>query len=432
MIGVCNTYECFGGAAKAADRLFTSLLAQGDRVTYFVKYKRSDRDNVIELPRPQSISAKRNQLGALGLAKYAAFGRSIDPANEAELHRRVSAWHPVGVFTSDVGPCGVDDLGQVSREIRIWNLHWIAEFLNQPEILPWMANIAPIVWTLHDKAPFSAGWHYSPASSRLPLVLQLYIDRMLRRKRKTIAKIPSHRMVIVSPSRWLGRESQRSELFGRFRHEVIPNCVPTATFTPEGRVKCRQRLGLSDDEFVFGCVSQALDDPRKNYHSMINALESLASLIHKPFSVLSVGQGGLRSASFKCLNLGTLANEGDLAETYSAMDCFVCPSLEDNLPNTILEAISCGCPSVAFNSGGISDLVRTGQTGWLVEDRSADGLASALVQAANQTTEQRTSLSANCRDTALREYSEDQQSRRYRQLFNQMLSGAWGAEVSLS
>lgn len=430
MIGVCNTYERFGGAAKAADRLFNGLLLQGNHVTYFVKYKQSDRVNVIELPRPRSISAENVQLGTFGLIKYATFARNIDPANEGNLHSRVAARHPLGVFTSDVGAYGVTELDHFSQNIKIWNLHWIAEFLNQPEILPWMASNAPIVWTLHDKAPFSAGWHYSPPSSPLPVVIRLYIDRMLRRKKKTLANIPSHGITVVSPSRWLARASQRSQLFGRFRHEVIPNSVPTTIFAPEGRARCRQRLGISNDEFVFGCVSQVVDDPRKNYSAMMDALETLASSSRKPFAVLSVGQGEWRSPLLKSINLGTLSSEGELAEVYSAMDCFVCPSLEDNLPNTILEAMACGCPTVAFNSGGIPDLVRTNETGWLVEDRSTSGLADALLQAINQAEEQRAALSANCRATAIREYSEDQQARRYRQLFDEMLSSDYKATPS--
>lgn len=430
MIGICSTYDCFGGAAKAADRLFTSLLKQNAQVTYFVKNKRSDRSGVIELPRPRSIAAQTTALGTFGLIRYAAFAPRVDPAIEANLHSRVAARHPLGVFTSDVGGYGVADLCPLSQEVEIWNLHWIAEFLNQPEILPWMASNAPIVWTLHDKAPFSAGWHYSPSSSPIPLVVRLYIDRMLRRKKKTFAQIPSRRMTVVSPSKWLARESQHSELLGRFRHEVIPYGVPTGIFTSEGRAKCRQWLGIGNDEFVFGCVSQVVDDPRKNYTAMMGALENLASVIRKPFAVVSVGQGEWKSPSFKCLNLGTLASERDLAEVYSAMDCFVCPSLEDNLPNTILEAMACGCPTVAFNSGGIPDLVRTGETGWLVEDRSTSGLAGALLQAINQAEEQRAALSANCRATALREYSEDHQARRYRQLFDEMLSSGYNATPS--
>jgi glycosyltransferase involved in cell wall biosynthesis len=239
-----------------------------------------------------------------------------------------------------------------------------------------------------------------------------------------MAMIRPERMTIVSPSKWLARESERSELFGSYRHEVIPYGLSTTTFAPLDREQQRKKLGLSKEEFVFGCVSQVLQDPRKNYQTMIEALESISGLHRRQIVLLSVGEGAWKSQTIKCINLGTLSDEARMAEVYSAMDCFVCPSLEDNLPNTILEAMACGCPTAAFDAGGIADLVRSNVTGWLVTEKSKEGLATALLCAMNQTEEQRRSLSLSCRGTALREYAQEVQARKYQNLFEDVLAGA--------
>lgn len=64
--------------------------------------------------------------------------------------------------------------------------------------------------------------------------------------------------------------------------------------------------------------------------------------------------------------LGFINNPLDLIKLYNKVDFFICPSSEDNLPNTILESISCGTPVLAFNIGGISDLIQHKENGFLI------------------------------------------------------------------
>jgi glycosyltransferase involved in cell wall biosynthesis len=84
--------------------------------------------------------------------------------------------------------------------------------------------------------------------------------------------------------------------------------------------------------------------------------------------------------------VGHLHDEASLVALYSAADLFVAPSLQDNLPNTVLEANACALPTVAFDIGGMADLIEHRVSGWLAAagDASAlaDGLAFALSQPA--------------------------------------------------
>lgn len=67
-----------------------------------------------------------------------------------------------------------------------------------------------------------------------------------------------------------------------------------------------------------------------------------------------------------------------MAQLYSATDVFVVPSIEDNLPNTILECLSCGTPVVAFNIGGVPDMIKHKFNGYLVDEVSSEGLGKGI------------------------------------------------------
>jgi hypothetical protein len=65
-------------------------------------------------------------------------------------------------------------------------------------------------------------------------------------------------------------------------------------------------------------------------------------------------------------SLGYVHTDARMALAYAAADLFALPSIEDNLPNTLLEALGCGTPSLAFNIGGVPDAITDGKTGCVV------------------------------------------------------------------
>lgn len=77
-------------------------------------------------------------------------------------------------------------------------------------------------------------------------------------------------------------------------------------------------------------------------------------------------------------SVGRLNDEYSLSLLYNAVDIFITPSLADNFPNTILEALACATPVVAFNTGGIPDLVKHKLTGYLAEYKSSKSLAQGI------------------------------------------------------
>ena len=110
-----------------------------------------------------------------------------------------------------------------------------------------------------------------------------------------------------------------------------------------------------------------------------------------------------------------------MAHAYNAADIFVIPSLVDNLPNTVLEAMACGTPVIGFDVGGIPDMVREGETGLLVYPGDSRALSEALDILLGNHSLRRT-MSANCRMVAEAEYSMEIQARRYIALYEQVLA----------
>ena len=74
-----------------------------------------------------------------------------------------------------------------------------------------------------------------------------------------------------------------------------------------------------------------------------------------------------------------VSNEKELVDIYNAVDLYVTPSLQDNLPNTIVEAMACGIPCIGFNVGGIPQMIDHLHNGcYVAEYQSSKDLANGI------------------------------------------------------
>jgi glycosyltransferase involved in cell wall biosynthesis len=74
-----------------------------------------------------------------------------------------------------------------------------------------------------------------------------------------------------------------------------------------------------------------------------------------------------------------MGQQPDVAAIMAACDVFVMPSLGEGVSNVLLEAMALGKPVVATRVGGTPELVRDGETGWLVPPRDPEALAAAVL-----------------------------------------------------
>src|SRR5690606_5868717 len=152
--------------------------------------------------------------------------------------------------------------------------------------------------------------------------------------------ISEDQLAIVTPSQWLSAHSQKSRLFRRFGHRVIPNVVGHEVFTPLNRLAVRKKLKIPDEAFVLLFVANDVDNPRKGIGLMLAALKELS--LPRLF-ICSVGKGLPPGTLFyPHINFGFVKDDCLMAEIYNASDLFVLPSIAENFPNTIAEALLCG------------------------------------------------------------------------------------------
>ncbi|HPV30945.1 MAG TPA: glycosyltransferase family 4 protein [Bacteroidales bacterium] len=413
-----NSHDASGGAARAAMRLHLALLGQGIPSRMFVENRQSsDIEGILEFKVPGNPSRMYWQI----LKK--TMSRPILRAQKAS--REI-----YDVFTDDRSPCGKAVLKQLP-EHDIINLHWIAGFIDYRDFFSCNRK-RPIIWTLHDMNPFTGGCHYTNGCDNFTRQCgtcpQLNSSnphdlsrRIWRRKQSSFTNIEPGRLHIVTPSEWLAREATRSSLMGRFPISCIPNCVDTNTYSPRDRSAARIALGIPTDARVLLFVAASLDNRRKGFKKLLAVLEKLDSLTDLYLiSLGKTGAGTLRHSSH--LNLGNVSSDRLLALVYNAADCFVIPSSEDNLPNTVLEAMSCGTPVAGFAVGGIPEMVASGSTGILAEHGDIVGLSNAVRTILTQKTLRET-MSRACREAVLKEYTPELQAHRYLELYRQMGGG---------
>ena len=164
--------------------------------------------------------------------------------------------------------------------------------------------------------------------------------------------------------------------------------------------------------------------PEQGYDELayLKALE-----LFKPDAVIvstpDATHAGLDPKSLPCrsLNLGRLNTPDELVLAYNAADCLLAPSLEDNLPNVVLEAMACGTPVAGFATGGIPDMVEDGTTGRLAPTGDVQGLARCIADLRDMPLKEKALVRLRCRETILTRFTLMVQARAYNDLYRQLL-----------
>jgi glycosyltransferase involved in cell wall biosynthesis len=370
-----NTYE-HGGAAIACLRLHRGLLNNQVQSNVLLLNKRS----------PEVIEGAAVFEGAPAISPGSFFPTRRFPfrADRALLKKEIRKKIPSEIEWFSFPDSGYDITSHpLYKEADIINIHWASDFLDYRFFLK---NKKPVVWTMHDMNPFTGGCHYSENCERYEQKCgwcpQLsttsaprYSSFSWKYKNECLSGVKN--LTIVPLSRWLMDCSQKSSLFSRFPHVLIPNGLNSALFSPVDRSEARQQLGLPEDKKIILFVAYGgLHGKRKGYHLLEQALGKFDRE-----DLLLCAVGGKQKTiipNANVMDFGFVEDDARMARLYSAADLFVLPSLQDNLPNTAVESILCGTPVVGFSTGGVKDIVIPGLNGILAGEISSDALFTAL------------------------------------------------------
>ena len=390
-----------GGAGNAAMRLHHGLSQKGVKARVF-SFSPSDDECIYQT----KITPMMEAIGSI-------FGPLVRDDNRL----------PGSTIFSPNYPSLTPEQLAFLDEFDVINIHWVARLLSN-ESVTYLANLGkPVIWTMHDMHPFTGGCHYASGCEKyltdcthcpqLRDTFNEYPAQILESKKRHLPE----NIVVVTPSTWLADCVRKSAVFKNNRVEVIPNSLDTEVFQPTEKEEARRTLNIPVDKKILLFICHNNNERRKGFQELIKTTEYLKKQ-NQPYHILIFGKesSDLGKLDMPYTALGYIADEHILALGYSAADVTVLPTLEDNLPNAILESAACGTPIVAFDSGGVGDAVINNVTGYLVPRGDCEALARKIERAACEDFRKR------CRDYAVKEFSLDVQARRYQGLFEDLLN----------
>jgi glycosyltransferase involved in cell wall biosynthesis len=224
------------------------------------------------------------------------------------------------------------------------------------------------------------------------------------------------RLTIVAPSRWIEGLARESPLLSRFPVRRIPNGIDLEVFRPVDRAEARRRLDVPVDGPVVLFSAPDVSDRRKGGAVLNQALEYLHD---EDFHLMLAGANETPAFPRSFRTLAHLVEDEEIALSYAAADLFVLPTLAENLPNAALESVACGTPCVSFDVGGVPDVVRHLETGYLAPLGDAEGLAEGVRRLLHDV-ELRDRLSRRCRELAEEEFGAELEASRFAELYSEL------------
>jgi glycosyltransferase involved in cell wall biosynthesis len=309
----------------------------------------------------------------------------------------------------------------------IVQLHWIA---GQSFRLASLRNVrVPVVWRLSDMWPFCGLEHLQPDAGRYVAPLDAdaqpwsnLSEYVRRSKQATYRKI--QRLTLVSPSRWLAAETKTSVLLGDRPIELIPTSCETDQFSPKDKASCRRALELETQGPIILIGASSMGTRWKGQDLFVEAMAQVGRNGGVPVHVVTFGRdpfgAELLDGLVKVTHVGPVRDRRLMAMLYSAADVFVAPSRMENLSNAVLESLSCGTPVVAFDIGGMPDMIDHKVNGFLASPFDTGELAEGIGWAIHQVDP--VAVRRAAREKVLSGFSLTQEIDSYLSLYHRLLA----------
>jgi glycosyltransferase involved in cell wall biosynthesis len=412
-----NTSERTGGAAIACNRLMNALKKSNVKAKMLVRDKQSDR--IVVVPIKPSFMLPLKFLWE----RFVIF-----LANR--LHRK-------GIFLVDIANTGTDITKMRDfQQADIIHLHWTNQgFLSMSDIRKIIRTGKPVVITMHDMWYFTGICHYASscqkyktqcehceqlADGKSPFDLA---SRVFNKKKQIYSLAP---ITFVGCSKWIADLARQSALTKGHTIVNIPNPIDMNIFRPIDKMEVRRKLGFDADKKIILFGAQRITDERKGFHYLAEACNLIKQnnpTLAANISIIVVGGDSAKIQNqipFTIKSVSYVKQEEQMVELYNAADIYVTPSLQDNLPNTIVEAMACGIPCVGFNVGGIPEMIDHKKNGYVAEFKNAADFAQGIEWTLSN---DYPALSAAAHQKAVDTYSETTVANKFKEIYDNACNG---------
>ena len=401
-----STYDIQGGAAIAATRLLHAVRHAGCDASMVVRAKLGSDTAVFT-----AGSKKRNTF------------RFYWERGVIYLYNRLSRENLFDVSIANMG-VSITKLPEF-KEADVIHLHWINQgMLSIKEIGKILSSGKKVVWTMHDMWPFTGICHHAGACDAYTFGCGHcpYLRTPSRNdlshiifKRKHSAYLTGN-ITFTACSHWLRELAGQSPLTWGQRVTSIPNPIDTATYRPMDKSEIRKKLNLPLDKKIILFAAVKAADKRKGMDYLVEAAGLMAHHSENLLFLISGGRGEEieKQLALPARSMGYISPR-QMPELYNAVDLFVTPSLYENLPNTIMEAMACGTPCVGFHIGGIPEMIDHRKNGYVAEYRNARDLANGLIWTLFEADFE--TLSLNARGKVAEEYAQEKVAQQYKEIY---------------
>ena len=395
-----STSERSGGGAIAARRLMDALNKNGVKAKLMVRDKQTDAVTVCKVG---------NKLPKL-LERLAILPRCGFPNVQLSTFN----FQLPHLWQADIANTGIDiTRTREFQEADVIHLHWVNQgMLSLDGIARIMKSGKRVIWTLHDEWPYLGVCHYrgeckETECRHCPILCGSLPYSLCERKRALYRR---WHPTFVGCSQWITNQAQQLLPSENVVH--INNCIPADLFHPTDMQQARQTLSLPQNKRLLLFCSQKVTDGRKGIAYLTEALQQLsADNLHLVIVGKNAEQIPLPD-NLGVTRIGTVS-EKQMPLLYNAVDTFLTPSLQDNLPNTIAEAMSCGTPCIGFDVGGIPEMIDHLKNGYVARYCDASDLAEGIRFVLSH------DLRAVAHSKAAATYSETHVAQEYIKLFTQ-------------
>ncbi len=230
----------------------------------------------------------------------------------------------------------------------IINLHWInRSMISLNEI----NNLrSKLVFSLHDMWYFGSTQHYFTKEKTKGFISK-YCWNI---KKKIIYK---KNVFFIAHNKWMF--DQIVKRHPKLKNKIyLSNNYPVDTnlFKPRNKIYLRKKYNLPIDKKIIFFSAQDIGDERKGFKYFMKIVKKLSN--NKNLFFLSLGGNEVNTEIYENYKHINFISNKRSSELYSLSDIFLCTSIIDNLPLTILEALSSGNLVISFDNGGAKNILK--------------------------------------------------------------------------